>query len=104
MAKRVFFSFDFSEDLWRASVVRNRWISDPSMAEGGLWSPEFTEGPPPHRARLEQFVDQQVEAPRLDIHFDHVAGPNEGQWPADRRLRRDVQHTGPVRCAAHPRI
>lgn len=62
MAKRVFFSFDFSEDLWRASVVRNRWISDPSMAEGGLWSPEFIEGQPPHRARLEQFVDQQVEA------------------------------------------
>lgn len=62
MPERVFFSFDFSEDLWRASVVRNRWVADPAQASGGLWSPEFTAGPPPGRAALDRFVDEQVEA------------------------------------------
>ncbi len=62
MPKRVFFSFDFSEDLWRASVVRNRWIADPSLAAGGLWGPEFTAGPPPDREAIERFTDEQVES------------------------------------------
>jgi hypothetical protein len=60
--KQVFFSFDFSEDLWRASVVRNRWIADPALAAGGLWSPEFTIGQPPVGEALGRFVDGQVEA------------------------------------------
>jgi MTH538 TIR-like domain (DUF1863) len=60
--KQVFFSFDLSEDLWRASVVRNRWIADPAQAAGGLWSPEFTVGPQPDREALDRFVDEQVEA------------------------------------------
>ena len=62
MPKRVFFSFDFSEDLWRASVVRNRWIADPSLAAGGLWSPEFILGQPPEQKGMERFIDEQVEA------------------------------------------
>src|SRR5258708_35257230 len=60
--ERVFFSFDFSEDLWRASVVRNRWVADPAQASGGLWSPEFTAGPPPGRAALDRFVHERVAA------------------------------------------
>lgn len=63
--KRVFFSFDLSEDLWRASVVRNRWIADPSLAAGGLWSPEFTVGPPPSPEAMDRFVDEQIEAARV---------------------------------------
>jgi hypothetical protein len=57
---RVFFSFDFTEDLWRASVVRNRWIPDPSLAEGGFWEPRFSNGDPPRGPALERFVDDEI--------------------------------------------
>ena len=57
----MFFSFDYSDDLWRASVVRNRWIADPSQASGGFWDPAF-EDAPPSRDDLERFVEEQIQA------------------------------------------
>ena len=62
MPIRVFFSFDYTDDLWRASVVRNHWIAEPSLAVGGFWDPRFTVGPVPSAPTLEQFVDEQVQA------------------------------------------
>jgi antiphage defense system Thoeris ThsB-like protein len=59
--KRVFFSFDFVDDLWRASVVRNRWVMDPALAAGGFWSTEFTSGQPPAHEVLTAFIDEQIE-------------------------------------------
>jgi hypothetical protein len=64
---RLFFSFDFTEDLWRASVVRNRWIADPSLAEGGFWEARFSEGNSPTGVELERFVDEQVEASDVTV-------------------------------------
>ena len=61
MTIRVFLSFDYSEDLWRASVVRNRWIADPARATGGFWDPSFQDTPR-NRADLERFVDEQIDA------------------------------------------
>src|SRR4051794_14591262 len=62
---RVFFSFDFVEDLWRASVVRNRWISDPSLAGGGFWHPRFSQPDPPAGVELDRFVDEEID--RSDV-------------------------------------
>jgi hypothetical protein len=59
--KRVFFSFDFVDDLWRASVVRNRWVMEPALAAGGFWSAEFMGGNPPPAADIEAFIDEQIE-------------------------------------------
>lgn len=56
---RVFFSFDYTEDLWRASVVRNRWIDDPSLASGGFWDAGF-DSSLPSGEDLERFVDAQI--------------------------------------------
>src|SRR6266576_2374280 len=58
---RVFFSFDYSEDLWRASVVRNRWIDDPSLAAGGFWDSRFVDGQPAESGAIDRFVDEQVD-------------------------------------------
>lgn len=34
MARKVFFSFQFSEDNWRANVVRNSWVTQNRKSSG----------------------------------------------------------------------
>jgi len=29
MARKVFFSFHYERDIWRASIVRNSWVTKP---------------------------------------------------------------------------
>ena len=37
MAHRVFFSFHFERDIWRASQVRNSWVTKPDREAAGFW-------------------------------------------------------------------
>lgn len=37
MAHRVFFSFHYERDIWRASVVRNSWVTQPDAQAAGFW-------------------------------------------------------------------
>lgn len=37
MARRVFFSFHYERDIWRASRVRNSWVTKPDREEAGFW-------------------------------------------------------------------
>lgn len=36
MARRVFFSFHYERDVWRANVVRNSWITQPDRETAGF--------------------------------------------------------------------
>jgi len=37
MARRVFFSFHYEKDIWRASQVRNSWVMKPDREAAGFW-------------------------------------------------------------------
>lgn len=37
MARRVFFSFHYERDVWRASVVRNSWVTQPDRGTAGFF-------------------------------------------------------------------
>lgn len=37
MARRVFFSFNYERDIWRASQVRNSWVTKPDREAAGFW-------------------------------------------------------------------
>lgn len=37
MARRVFFSFHYENDVWRASQVRNSWVTKPDRESAGFW-------------------------------------------------------------------
>ena len=37
MARRVFFSFHYERDIWRASQVRNSWVTKPDREDAGFW-------------------------------------------------------------------
>lgn len=38
MARRVFFSFHFDKDIWRANQVSNSWITKPDRETAGFWN------------------------------------------------------------------
>jgi len=37
MARRVFFSFHYERDIWRANQVRNSWVTKPDREAAGFW-------------------------------------------------------------------
>ena len=37
MARHVFFSFHYERDIWRASQVRNSWVTQPNRESSGFW-------------------------------------------------------------------
>jgi len=37
MARRVFFSFHYDRDIWRASQIRNSWVTKPDRETAGFW-------------------------------------------------------------------
>lgn len=37
MARRVFFSFHYERDAWRAAQVRNSWVTQPDREAAGFW-------------------------------------------------------------------
>lgn len=37
MARRVFFSFHYDRDKWRAAQVRNSWVTKPDRETAGFW-------------------------------------------------------------------
>ena len=43
MARRVFFSFHYERDIWRANVVRKHWITKPDRGEAGFWDASLWE-------------------------------------------------------------
>lgn len=43
MARRVFFSFHFERDIFRANVVRNSWVTKPDREAAGFWDASLWE-------------------------------------------------------------
>ena len=37
MARRVFFSFYYERDIWRANQIRNSWVTKPDRETAGFW-------------------------------------------------------------------
>jgi hypothetical protein len=37
MARRVVFSFHYERDIWRASQIRNCWVTKPDRESAGFW-------------------------------------------------------------------
>ena len=43
MARRVFFSFHYERDIWRANVVRNSWVCQEDREAAGFWDASLWE-------------------------------------------------------------
>ena len=56
MARRVFFSFHYERDVWRASVVRNSYVTkggEAGYVDAGMWEEAKLKG----KAALQQLID-----------------------------------------------
>lgn len=60
MARRVFFSFEYEHDVWRAMVVRNSWLIQGREAAGFLDAADFEEVERRGNAAIRRWIDDQI--------------------------------------------
>ncbi len=61
MARKVFFSFHFDNDVWRANVVRNSWVTKPNTATAGFMDAvDFEELKKKGKTAVENWIDDQL--------------------------------------------
>lgn len=62
MARRVFFSFHYERDVWRAGVVRNSWVSKPNREAAGFWdAATWEEVKKKGEEAVKKWIDKQLE-------------------------------------------
>jgi len=62
MARRVFFSFHYERDIWRAGIVRNSWVTKPGReAAGFLDDAEREKLKRQGKEVVKRWIDKQLE-------------------------------------------
>ena len=62
MARRVFFSFHYERDIWRAEIVRNSWVTKPGReAAGFLDAAEREKLKRQGKEVVKRWIDKQLE-------------------------------------------
>lgn len=60
MARKVFFSFKFLEDNWRANVVRNSWVTQDRKDAGFFDSAEWEEVKKKTDSEIKNWINEQM--------------------------------------------
>lgn len=61
MARRVFFSFHYENDVWRANIVRNSWVTKPNTeAAGFIDAADFEEVKKGGDSAIKRWIDNQL--------------------------------------------
>ena len=61
MARNVFFSFHYDNDVWRANVVRNSWVTKSDRtAAGFIDSADFEELKKKGESAVKKWIDEQL--------------------------------------------
>jgi hypothetical protein len=68
MARRVFFSFHYERDVWRANVVRNSWVTKGNYIEAGfIDSAEFEKIKKQGDQAIKKWIDEQLEGTSVTV-------------------------------------
>ena len=67
MARRVFFSFEYSHDVTRAMVVRNSWVAEGREAAGFIDAAEFEEIVDQGDAAIKAWISEQLERTTVTV-------------------------------------
>lgn len=60
MARQTFFSFRYKNDNWRASIVRNSWVTQDRKGSGFFDSAEWEEVKKKTDSEIEAWIDKQM--------------------------------------------
>ena len=68
MARRVFFSFDYDRDFWRASQVRNCWMTKPERETAGfIDAASWEEGKWKGKKVVQKWIDRELEGTYVTV-------------------------------------
>jgi hypothetical protein len=68
MARRVFFSFHYERDIWRASQVRNSWVSKPDRETAGFWdSASWEEVKKKGEDAIKRWINKELEGTSVTV-------------------------------------
>lgn len=68
MARRAFFSFHYENDVWRANVVRNSWVTKPgSEAAGFVDAADFEEVKKGGDTSIKQWIEKQLDGTSVTV-------------------------------------
>jgi hypothetical protein len=67
MARKTFFSFRYRNDNWRASIVRNSWVTQDRTAAGFFDSAEWEEVKKKTDSAIERWIDGQLNGTSVTV-------------------------------------
>jgi hypothetical protein len=68
MARKVFFSFHYERDVWRAGQVRNSWVTKPDRDTAGFWdSASWEEVKKKGDAAIKKWIADQLTGTSVTI-------------------------------------
>ncbi len=67
MARKTFFSFRYKKDNWRASIVRNSWVTQDRTAAGFFDSAEWEEVKKKTDSAIEKWIDEQLKGTSVTV-------------------------------------
>ena len=68
MARRVFFSFHYERDIWRASQVRNSWVTKPDREASGFWdAAAWEEVKKKGEEAIRRWINKQLEGTSVTV-------------------------------------
>ena len=91
MARRVFFSFHYERDIWRANVVRNSWLTQDREAAGfwdaSLWEEAKKKGD----AAIKRMIDSGLRNTSVTAVLigKETAGRKYVQYEIDESIGRE---------------
>ena len=99
MARRVFFSFHYERDIWRANQIRNSWITKEDREAAGFWDAASWEqikrkGNP----AIRKWIDENLKGTSVTavligaetsnrkwVRYEIEKSLEKGNWPIERR-------------------
>lgn len=67
MARRVFFSFHYENDVWRANAVRNSWVTQGKEAAGFIDKADFEEVKQKGDSAVKNWIDNQLDGTSVTV-------------------------------------
>jgi hypothetical protein len=68
MARRVFFSFHYERDVWRAAQVRNSWVTKPDRESAGFWDvASWEEVKKEGEEAIQRWIDKELEGTSVTV-------------------------------------